>query len=63
MLKTQQMFRSEHLFNNKISLLFFFFITYKKIMRYSVQPRNQIFLNVYGFCLLLKLWAKVLVKS
>ena len=30
--------------------------------RYSVQPRDQIFVKGYGFCLSLKLWVKILVK-
>ena len=29
---------------------------------YPVQPRDQIFVKGYGFCLLLKVWVKKLVK-
>ena len=32
------------------------------MMRYSVQPRYQIFVKGYGFYLLLKIWVKILVK-
>ena len=31
-------------------------------MRYSVQPRDQIFVKGYGFLALLKIWAKILGK-
>ena len=30
--------------------------------RYSVQPIDRIFVKGYGFCRLLKIWIKVLVK-
>ena len=30
--------------------------------RYLVQPRDQIFVKGYGFCLLLKIWLKMLAK-
>ena len=33
-----------------------------KMMRYSVQPRDWIFVKGYGFCPLLKMWVKPLVK-
>ena len=31
-------------------------------MRYSVQPRDRIFVKAMNFCLLLKIWVKILVK-
>ena len=30
--------------------------------RYSVQPRDRIFVKAKEFCILLKIWVKVLVK-
>ena len=30
--------------------------------RYSVKPRDRIFVKGYGFCRWLKIWIKVLVK-
>ena len=30
--------------------------------RYSVQPRDRIFVKGCEFCLLLKIWLKILVK-
>ena len=32
------------------------------MMPYLVQPREQIFMESYGLCLLLKIWVKILVK-
>ena len=29
--------------------------------RYSVHPRERIFMKDYGFCLLLKIWIKITV--
>ena len=31
-------------------------------MRYSIQPRDQIFAKAMDFCILLKIWVKILVK-
>ena len=32
------------------------------MMRYSVQPRDRIFVKGYGVFFLLKIWVKILVK-
>ena len=32
-------------------------------MHYSVQPSDQMFLKDYEFCLMLKIWVKILVKT
>ena len=32
------------------------------MMRYSVQPRDRIFVKDYGFWLLLKIWVKLVVE-
>ena len=32
-------------------------------MRFSLEPGDQIFVKGYGFCLLLKIWVKVLAKN
>ena len=32
------------------------------MMHYSVQPNDQIFVKAMSFCLLVKIWAKILVK-
>ena len=32
------------------------------MMQYSVQPRDKLFENVMGFCLLLKIWVERLLK-
>ena len=29
----------------------------------SIEPRDRIFVKVYGFCLLLKIWAKILLNT
>ena len=32
------------------------------MQRYSVQPRDRIFVKGNGFCLLLEIWVKLFVK-
>ena len=32
------------------------------MMRYLTQTRDRIFVKGYDFCLLLKIWVKILVK-
>ena len=32
------------------------------MMCYSIEPKDQIFVKGYGFCLSLKIWTKILIK-
>ena len=34
-----------------------------KIMRYSIQTRDGIFVKRYGFLFLTKIWVKIMVKA
>ena len=32
------------------------------MMYYSIEPKDRIYVKSYGFCILLKIWAKIKVK-
>ena len=45
-----------------INLVINWSVKYKKMTRYSVQPRDEYFQKGVCFCLLLKIWRNILVK-